>query len=296
MRFVYQHNYLVTGIVWLLLALPPALAHRSWKRFFLALPLSFVGVFLPLFVFGMSMGLVPEWKGKCSHGWIDCFHEGKLALTPLVLWATAALYAVEIWRVANRLRRWIVLGFFIGAMVSSICLVYGMFCNDGMLAWLLVPLYVSVWYSVRAIQLVKAAPFKPAEYVIATCGSLPFWIWAVIWSRRTYAALPDKPPDCFVVTAAMRGHRQVVGPFFEVTHGGHILQANQQLMTLWRFEAQWCVYAPRSHAGFRQIYNRLGPVVARNISGPLVADFAYFLLKPVEFLAKVFLSTVNPGK
>jgi hypothetical protein len=251
--------------------------------------LTLVGVLLPLIVFGLSAFLVPEWKGGCAHGWGDCFHLGKLALTPFVLWATAALYAVEVCRVTNPTERWIVLGFFFGAMVSSVCLAYGLvFCGLQMgrlAAWLLVPAYISAWYNARAIQLMKAASLNPVAFVIASCSSLPFWVGAVVWSRRTYEALPDQNPSCFVVTAATRGHRRLVGPFVQVKHGGHLVLANQQLMTLWQFEAAWRVHAPRSHARFRRAYNLIGPAIARNITSSWIADLAYLALKPAEFLA-----------
>jgi hypothetical protein len=299
MRLLLMNPFVVFAFfAWLVLVLAPALTHPSWRRLLLAVPLTLVGVLLPLFVFAFSAFLVPEWKGGCDHGWVDCFHVGKLALTPFVLWATAALYAVEVCRVAKPTARWIVLGFFFGAMVSSVCLVYGLvFCGlqkSGMAAWLLVPAYVPVWYITRAIQLMSAASFRPVAYVIASCSSLPFWFGAVVWSRRTYEALPDQAPSCFVVTAATRGHRRFVGPFVEVTHRGHLVQANQQLMTLWRFEALWRARTPRSHARFRRAYNRAGPAIARSITSPWIADLAYLALKPAEFLAG-FAGRLNSG-
>ena len=60
-------------------------------------------------------------------------------------------------------------------------------------------------------------------------------------------------------------------------------------MTLWQFEAWWRDHAKRSHALFRRAYNHLGPVVARRISSAWKADLAYLMLKPVEFVAQLFL-------
>ena len=114
------------------LAFPPAMKKKSWHQFFIALILSFIlsfaGVLLPLFVFFLSSIMVPDWKGDCTYGWLDCFIMGKLALAPLVLLATAALYALEILRVENRTARWIVIGIFLGAIVSCICFVFGVVC------------------------------------------------------------------------------------------------------------------------------------------------------------------------
>lgn len=279
-------------MVWIALAVIPALRRKSWVYFFVALCFSFAVVVLPLFVFFMSGFLKPEWKGGCQYGWVDCFFVGKFALTPLVLWATAALYSVVVLRVENRLRPWIVLGIFIGAIVSSVCFVHGMIYfvrpPDRFVLWMLVPLYVSVWYWFRAVQLIKESkPGLKPLLLNAMIGSVPFWIGSVLWSRQAYAALPDVAPGCFIVTAAGRGHSQLVGPFFEIERNGRTLQANRQLLTLWQFENLWRSQSPQSHRHFRRFYNRVGPVVAARIKSPWTADIAYLAIKPVELVARM---------
>jgi len=92
----------------MLLALRPAVQEKSVGRFFIALIISFLVVVLPLFFFFLSSLLIPSWKGECSHGWLDCLIVGKVALAPLALVASAALYAVEVLRVKNRTRQAIV--------------------------------------------------------------------------------------------------------------------------------------------------------------------------------------------
>ncbi len=276
-------------VILCVLASPATLKEKSWRRFLIAMALSFVGVVLPLFFFLFSAFMEPEWKGECAHGWLDCFIMGKLALTPLVLLATAALYALEIIRVEKRTRRWIVVGIFLGAVMASVCFVFGVVCL-GFRAGLLVPLYVAAWYSVRAVQLIKAARLSFWTYLISLVGSLPFWLASWLWSRSLYEALPDKVPDgCFIVTAAGHGHAKFVGPHFEIEHKGRRRLANQQLLTFWQFENLWCVCSPRSHAMFRKIYNCVGPVIARRISSPCLADLTFIALKPLEWLARLCL-------
>ena len=73
------------------LALVPAVKKKSLKYFFVALFYSFFGIQLPLVFFFLSAALSPDSKAASHHGWIDCFYLGKLALTPFVLWASAAL-------------------------------------------------------------------------------------------------------------------------------------------------------------------------------------------------------------
>jgi len=279
-------KFLITLIgILFALALPAAVKARSWVRFFIALILSFAGVVLPLFVFGFSSFMEPEWKGACVHGWLDCFITGKLALTPLVLLATAALYALEILRVVNRIALWIVVGIFLGAIVSSICFVFGMVCigfeGDAFKWWLLVPLYVAVWYSARAVELMKAARFDFQASVISLAFSLPFWLASWLWSRSLYASLPNQAPEnCFIVTAAGHGHAAFVGRHIEIERNGRRLLINQQLVTFWQFEKLWQKFAPRSHRIFRCGYNRIGPMIASFIKSPWLADFTYLAIKP----------------
>jgi hypothetical protein len=271
------------------LALPPAVKAKSWWRFFGALILSFFGVILPLFIFGFSSMMEPDWKGACTYGWLDCFITGKLALTPLVLLATAALYALEIFRVENRTARWIVVGIFLGAIISSICFIFGLVCfgADALKWWLLVPFYVAVWYSVRAVQLIKVARLGFRTYLISLVSSLPFWLASWLWSRSLYVSLPDQAPsDCFIVTAAGHGHAAFVGTYYEVERNGRKRLVNQQLITLWQFENIWRNFAPRSHRIFRCAYNKVGPVIAARIKSPWLADFAYLVIKPLELIAK----------
>ncbi len=275
------------------LAAPAALREKSWRRFFIGFGLVLVVVMLPLFVYLLSSFMVPEWKGGCRHGWLDCFMLGKLALAPLVLWATAALYAVEVLRVQNKTRPWIVLGLFAGALVSGGCLGLGLWIATGangggeMCLWFLVPLYVFIWHTVRAHQLLRAANTSFIALLATVASTVPFWIVSFWWAKKTYFDLPDQAPTCFVVTAAGRGHERIVGPFMEIQRRGERRRVNQQLVTFWQFENLWSARAPRSHAAFRRIYNRIGPVIAGKINSPLTADVAYVVLKPFEFVARI---------
>jgi uncharacterized membrane protein len=287
--------YLPLVMLLIALALPPAIRERSWRRFFIAAVLSFFGMVLPLLVFTASIMLGPEWKGDCRHGWIDCFYVGKLALLPLVLWATASLYAVEIYRTSNRTQPWIVLGVLTGAITSTFCVGMVVFImpdmpRELMLAWL-VPLYISLWYMIRAWQLLKTAGTNLKSMGATLLGNAFFWIASVIWSRTIFTALPDlQPTDCFIATAAMRGHSTVVGPCFRVRHHGKDRKANQQLLTLWQLEDFWRQRAPRSHARFRRFYNVMGPVVASCLTAPFLADLAYLAIKPVEIMGMAILT------
>jgi len=267
------------------LAAPAVTKNKSAWQMLVKIGMSFVVVVLPLFVFFLSYFLLPDWKGGCVHGWIDCFISGKSVLAPIVLWATAALYAVEILRVEKPMAKWIILGISLGAITAIVCLAFGLF-SIGWQAWMLVPAYVTVWYSFRAIQLMWAAKLNVWIYFCGLLSSLPFWILSVLFSKSLYASLPDKAPDCFIVTAAGRGHKKFVGPFQTVEHNGNFIEANEQLATFWQFEEIWRSKSPRSHENFRRIYNRVGPILAARIKSAWLADLIFAAIKPAEVVAK----------
>lgn len=274
------------------LFIPLALTQHSIARFFTVMGLSFAGIILPLLSFWASMLLVPEWKGACEYGWADCFHSGKLCLTPLVLWACAAFYSIQIMR--SDYRRWSVLGLFIGMIISGTCFVHGILVKTHEEAqWFyLIPTYTFIWYSILAVRVMRQSHLPLYAYLLALLGSIPFWIVSIISSIHKYQALPDTyPHDCFVVTAAARGHENFVGPFSPTEHRNKIRPANRQLSTFWQLEALWSRRFPNSHRRFRRIYNRVGPRIARRISTPWRADIIYLLLKPAELVAAVILQT-----
>ena len=289
--------WLVSASIAAGMAAPAARREKSWRRFFIGCGLVVVTCELPLFVYVFSSFMVPEWKGACRNGWLDCFHAGKLALAPLVLWATAALCAVEVQRVENKTRPWIVLGLLTGALVSGGCLGLGLWIGaDGggrMNLFFLVPLYVFVWHSLRAAQLLRVANPSFLAILSTIAGSLPFWLASFWWAKKTYLGLPDKAPDCFIVTAAGRGHEAIVGPFVEIPRHGQPRRVNRQLVTFWQFETAWSDRAPRSHAAFRRAYNRIGPAIAQKINSPIAADAAYLALKPAELVARIAVNLAS---
>lgn len=272
------------------LAFPAWIGRSFWPHVPLAMVAAFFAVVLPLFVYFFSAFMVPEWKGACRHGWVDCFIVGKTAFFPFVLFATAALYRLDVLREPEPNKTWVVMGIYLGAIVATTCAVFGVVCIAWQ-GWMLVPAYVAIWYFIRAVQLMRKSKISAGKYFWATMFTLPSWLTSWQWSRQVYESLPNQAPQgCFVVTAAGRGHAQIVGPFFEINHRGENRRANQQLITLWQFEERWRKQFPQSHRRFRQIYNRLGPCVAAGIRSPWLADAMFLALKPAEWLAKLCLN------
>ena len=116
---------------------------------------------------------------------------------------------------------------------------------------------------------------------------VPFWLGSAIWAYVAFERLPNSiNHNCFVVTAATRGHPRLVGPFLEIERHGHTRRVNPQLLTFWQFESAWQRRSPRTHAHFRAMYNSFGPQVAARIRSPWAADAVYLALKPVELLIR----------
>ena len=279
--------FVVFGGFALVLALPAAVKEKFGIRWLIAWIATLAGVVLPLFLFFFTSLCEPEWKGACVHGWVDCFCVGKLALVPVAIFATIALYTVEVLRVKDRTQTWIVVGMLQGMVLAFVCCGFSLICLPRTTWWQLVPIYVAVWYLVRAGQLIWESRIRFNRYFFPVLGALPFWVVSWLWAYLDYKSLPDtQPPGCFIVTAASRGHESMVGPFIEITRNGRQLRANQQLLTFWEFEARWQTRAPGTHAQFRQVYNRIGPVIAARIKSPWMADATCLALKPMEYAAR----------
>lgn len=276
-------------LIVLALSLPPDMAKQSWSRLLTSMATSFLVVLLPLFVYFASSFLIYDlrWQGACRFGWLDCFILTKLTFAPFVLMATYALYRLEVLKDKSFNDRRLVLGIYAGALVAVPCAVFGLICLQPYL-WQLVPIYVAVWYVFRAVQIVRKSPLEFGNYFWITLATIPSWLISWLWSKHIYDSLPTTPPQsCFVVTAASTGHAKLVGPFVEIERLGEAFQANQQLITFWKFESLWHKKFPRSHNLFRRIYNRIGPIIAARIQSPWLADVFYVALKPVELTAKL---------
>jgi hypothetical protein len=276
-----------------ILVLPVLVKTKSAGRFLLAGVVAFFGVTLPNLGFYLSAILAPESKDACQYGWIDCFIQGKIVLAPLAIWATAALYALEVLRVKDRTQPWIVLGMLSGTTISIVCFLFWIlhFHQETDLPIIVIfwifPFCVAAWYTIRTIQLIRAARLPAWQYFVSQFAALQFWAGSYVWSKSTYDSLPATlGPGCFIVTAASRGHAQFTGPHTEIIRHGRQLRANGQLLTFWELESRWRTQAPRSHATFRRVYNQVGPIIAGRIKSPWLADAVYLGLKPLEIIAR----------
>ncbi|HEY8666146.1 MAG TPA: DUF6688 family protein [Tepidisphaeraceae bacterium] len=112
------------------------------------------------------------------------------------------------------------------------------------------------------------------------------WRETVRGALVEYAALPKTQPDnCYVGTAASQGHERVVGAYAEVAGDGSLFQTNRQVRRLKEFEIALRALSPAGQRRMRAFYDRVGPVLARGLRHAALADAAYLMLKPAEWVA-----------
>lgn len=119
-------------------------------------------------------------------------------------------------------------------------------------------------------------------------GYIVSWQLAIYKTVDLYNQLPtEPPPDCYVVTAATHGHEQFVGRVDGVT---------PQLQRLKCGELAFMTVAPRWHKGIRRVYDLVGPRLARHVRrSAYLADLAYLLIKPLEWVVLLLLRVVLPN-
>ncbi len=196
--------------------------------------------------------------------------------------------------------------YFVGAIVVGGILVgcmfdpgstFGIIAGGPMIASLVCgPAWAFLVYAYASLRLLRdprsPRPLDPLEklsgiayfaYVLAACPI------SVLFSLNKYSSLPTQPvSQCYVVTAAARGHRRFVGAKIERIDGIE-RRVNNQLSRLWAFEQLLIQTCPQGHHRLRKVYDRIGPKLAARVSNPWLADMAYLSLKPVEGLAMVLL-------
>jgi len=109
-----------------------------------------------------------------------------------------------------------------------------------------------------------------------------------------YKSLPLEHPggQCYVVTAAARGHGSVVGSRGVILLDGGRMPVNDQMRFLKAGELLLQAASPVCHRLVRVVYDRIGPVLARMLFCAVLADVAYLVLKPVEWMSRAALSAV----
>jgi hypothetical protein len=109
-----------------------------------------------------------------------------------------------------------------------------------------------------------------------------------------YAALPTEPPNCYIATAAAKGHPNFVGSQEVTLASGKSMRVNRQLQRLKAMEIAWVGVSAPSHRMMRRLYDVLGKWLATQIQNPILADIAYLILIPVELVSFFVLKSIIP--
>lgn len=227
--------------------------------------------------------------------------------SPLLVWLVARWIYPDVHKAKGTL--WFAVLCMFGGPVLAIFL--GMY-QDWSIALILIPavavglggpFWMLTAYSKLSIELMRLRETR-LQYKLADLlgifawlgGYLAAWRFAIELTVETYAQLPTSPPsNCYVATAAARGHECVVRSFSTRCINGELRLVNSQLQFLKCGELILQVLFPRLHRILRQVYDRCGPLFANCLIGPFAADFAYAMLKPAEWSVRVLLRLFFPG-
>lgn len=100
----------------------------------------------------------------------------------------------------------------------------------------------------------------------------------------------------YLCTVAAGGHEKIVKPIRLGRRGGNYIVVNRQLCIANAFEQIIEEKTPRFHYLVRSFYDKYGYPVAKHINSKYIADFVYFLMKPLEwiFLIVIYLFDNKP--
>lgn len=283
-QLLHKHNGLKFGLVW-----------RIWLVLLL-------GVYSMLMLMLATSAFQPDWKGSKGFHWFYYALDSPAGLT---LWP---IYALGV-------------GLFIFAVLNPVSAKR----NPIYLVGVGTCAAISIWYTAATLFLNFTAADGRIFAMVPGATGVGYCLYcAIIWRNREftweevkskwltlvawfgglfvsilakyplafdiYNKLPDeRPTDCFIVTAATRGHRGWVGTWYDENQNRLL---NQQLLTFWKLEDWLRSRAPRMHRLIRRCYNRIGPVVARSIVFRWQADLVYLLLKPLELLSRCIVGFV----
>ncbi|MGB6043157.1 MAG: DUF6688 family protein [Pirellulales bacterium] len=237
-----------------------------------------------------------------------------LAAFGVVRWAVPVLWAQARRLSGQVLRRWSLLAQWSAFAAVTLFLVVSMTGGEaiaemlgasisiliiGNLAaapfWALFVYAVMGWWIYQQQKSTRQYSLAQILIVISWLGAyLAAWRWGLRLALTEYSKLPTEPPGgCYVVTAAARGHSWWVGTDRKSVTG-ESGPANNQMRYLKAADLALAVAAPRLHRRVRSFYDRVGPRWASRLRHPLAADMAYTMLKPAEWITRLFLAAFLP--
>lgn len=191
----------------------------------------------------------------------------------------------------------------------GVAVVVCLFASTGSMAVFVCALCATPWavasYTAMSILLFRSGGAERLRFTLAQLLGVVAWLAAwlgawrgsFLWMLHEYSRLPTSPPDdCYVSTAAARGHRHLVLSREHVSRCGKVYLVNAQMRYLKAAELLLASLSPRTHSACRWAYDWIGPMLASGLVHPVLADLAYLGLKPAEWLARVVLALVLPER
>jgi hypothetical protein len=165
-----------------------------------------------------------------------------------------------------------------------------------LIGWLSLPGWTLLAYA-RVARLVYGSygghgrfRLSEAMWLLTWSGTyMGTWRISVSHALDEYAKLPKEPPKCYICTAAARGHRWLVSSESVLLANGSELAVNLQMRRLKAAEIALKTLAPRIHLQVRTAYDHVGPIAARWLQCRIAADVGYLALKPVEWIAWLWM-------
>ncbi len=254
-----------------------------------------VSVYSVLMIMLATVAFAPDWQGMKGPNWFYYTLDGFAGVSFWPIYGLGAyLFArgVNAPQIAKR-NPLILTGVITCAAISfwyTFAALYLSFIEKNSQWLVMIPAGCGICYSLFAAiiwrnkefpGLLGNAPAKIYAWISFLIGSV---LIKYPLAKQAYEALPSEAPEgCFIVTAATRGHPNIVGSWFDPNQERMI---NKQLIEFWKFESHLKARLPRTHQLMRSVYNRVGPIIARMVIFRWQADCLYLLLKPIELLAQ----------
>lgn len=143
-----------------------------------------------------------------------------------------------------------------------------------------IPTTISVFHQLAVVSWIGA-------YLVA-------WRFSILKAIEMYAQLPTSPPDCYIATAAAKGHPTIVRSQPVNLANGAVMQVNTQLQILKAAEIALKTVAPKIYRRCRIFYDRYGQILARTLNSPSRGTLAYIGLKPFECAAQIVFQFLIP--
>lgn len=211
------------------------------------------------------------------------------------------------------LYRWVISkwkAFWVNAVLIGlglISLIAGMVLTDPDTPFVLILMLLGIsapfWSFLIALQASRRLwKYHETKLILPRGFGIFAWLSAYAFALRfnilkmfeLYNALPTEPPDCYIATAAAKGHPRFVGSRTLILANGKSMRVNRQLQRLKAAEIAWMSVSAPSHRMMRRMYDVTGKRLAAFIQNPILADVAYLLLIPVEWLSFFVLKLIVP--